>query len=198
MPNKALLIVDVQYDFLPGGALGVTEGDRIIPVLNQYIERFERAHLPVLATRDWHPPDTRHFRDFGGPWPVHCVENTPGAAFHTDLKLPANAEVITKGTSHADHGYSAFEGTDTKQRPLAELLRELNVDTIYVGGLATDYCVRNSALDAVKNDFDVVLLLDAVRGIDVNEGDVARSLDDMLRAGARTATLATIDTEIGK
>lgn len=195
MADKALLIVDVQYDFLPGGALGVSGGDAIIPVLNGYIERFERAHLPILATRDWHPARTKHFREFGGPWPSHCIENTPGAAFHSDLKLPGSAYVITKGTSSEDHGYSAFDGTDLRRRPLAVLLQELGVRTLYIGGLATDYCVRNSVLDGIK-DFEMVLLLDAVRGIDVEPGDVARSLDEMLRAGARSATLATIDSEL--
>lgn len=196
MPDRALLIVDVQNDFCPGGALPVTEGDHVVPVLNEYIDRFSRAGLPVYASRDWHPPVTKHFREFGGPWPAHCVENTEGAAFHPALELPKAALVVTKGTDPEDHGYSAFEGKAPTGDDLATSLRAENVKHLYVGGLATDYCVRKSVLDARREGFDVVVLLDAVRGIDVQEGDMARALDEMLRAGARTATLATTEAEL--
>jgi nicotinamidase/pyrazinamidase len=196
MPDRALLLVDVQNDFCPGGALPVPEGDRVVGVLNEYVERFERAGAAVYASRDWHPAVTRHFKDQGGPWPRHCVANTAGAAFHPGLKLPRKAAVITKGTDPTDHGYSAFEAADEQGRGLAESLQERRASTLYVGGLATEYCVRASVLDGLKQGLDVVVLLDAVRGIDVQEGDVARALDEMMRAGARTATLATIDQEL--
>ncbi len=197
MPNnKALLIVDVQNDFCPGGALAVPEGDRVVPVLNQYADRFARAGQPVFASRDWHPQVTRHFKAQGGPWPPHCVAGTQGAAFHPQLKLPAAASVLTKGTDPEDDGYSAFEAEDPHGHGLADVLGGQHVGSLYVGGLATEYCVRASVLDGLKQGLDVVVLLDAVRGIDVQEGDVVRALDEMLRAGARTATLATIDQEL--
>jgi nicotinamidase/pyrazinamidase len=194
--NKALLIVDVQNDFCPGGALPVPEGDRVVPVLNEYAERFARAGQPVFASRDWHPEVTRHFKAQGGPWPPHCVARSEGAAFHPQLKLPRDASVLTKGTDPEDDGYSAFEAADAQGRDLAGVLDQQHVDSLYVGGLATEYCVRASVLDGLENGLDVVVLLDAVRGIDVHTGDVARALDEMLRAGARTATLATIEQEL--
>lgn len=196
MPENALLLVDVQNDFLPGGALAVPGGDRVLPVINAYIERFLRDGLPIFASRDWHPPETRHFQASGGPWPPHCVQATAGAAFPADLRLPASATVVTKGTDPIDDGYSAFEARDADGRLLPERLRAEGVERLYVAGLATDYCVRASVLDALKRGVDAVLLLDAVRGIDLEEGDVARALDAMLRAGARTATLATLERDL--
>lgn len=191
-PGSALLIVDVQNDFCPGGSLPVEQGDAVVGPLNLYVTRFRAAHAPIFASRDWHPSDTKHFRAYGGPWPPHCVRDTPGAEFHPDLRLPEEATIITKGTDPHDDGYSAFEGEDHEHRPLAEALRARGVDRLHIGGLATDYCVRASALDARKHGFDVVLLLDAVRGIDSRAGDVARALDEMLRAGVSTATLETL------
>ncbi|HUP90450.1 MAG TPA: nicotinamidase [Longimicrobiales bacterium] len=196
MTDAALLIVDVQNDFCPGGALAVPEGDKVVPVLNDYADRFARNNQPVYASRDWHPEKTRHFKAEGGPWPPHCVQNTRGAAFHGALRLPEGTEVITKGTDPEDHGYSAFEAADGTGRPLADVLGEKGVQHLYVGGLATDYCVKASVLDGLERGFDVVLLLDAIKGIDVKPGDMARSLDQMIRAGARTATLESIDTEL--
>ena len=196
MSEKALLLVDVQNDFCPGGALAVPEGDRVVPVLNEYAQKFAADAYPVFASRDWHPQVTRHFKDQGGPWPPHCVAESPGAAFHPQLKLPVNATVLTKGTDPEDDGYSAFEAADAQGRNLGVALRMDDVASLYVGGLATEYCVRASVMDGLKNGLDVVVLLDAVRGIDVKDGDVARALDEMMRAGARTATLATIDQEL--
>jgi nicotinamidase/pyrazinamidase len=195
MSDRALLIVDVQNDFCPGGALAVPEGDRVVSVLNQYARKVSGEGGSVFASRDWHPELTRHFQAQGGPWPPHCVAGTEGAAFHSALELPAGASVLTKGTNPEDDGYSAFEAADSKGRSLAATLEEKGISTLYVGGLATEYCVRASVLDGLEAGLDVVVLLDAVRGIDVKEGDVARALDEMLRAGARTATLATIDQE---
>lgn len=196
MAQSALLLVDVQIDFCPGGALAVPDGDAVIPALNDYIARFASWNLPILASRDWHPTETSHFKAGGGPWPVHCVQDTPGAAFHPDLALPDHATIVTKGTSPTDDGYSAFEATDEAGRAVGERLRQVGVRTLYVGGLATEYCVRASVLDALAQGLDTVLLLDAVRGIDVRQNDVARAIDEMIRASARTATLATIEQDM--
>lgn len=194
--DSALLAVDVQNDFCPGGALPVPEGDKVVPVLNQYMGTFARAGLPIIASRDWHPRETRHFRDFGGPWPTHCVQGTPGAQFHPDLKLPEETVVVSKGMDPGDHGYSAFEATDESDTDLADLLRSRGVRRLYVGGLATDYCVRASVLDARRAGFETVLLTDALRGIDVEPGDVDRSIEEMVRAGARTATRDAVEEEL--
>jgi nicotinamidase/pyrazinamidase len=193
MSDRALLIVDVQNDFCPGGALAVPEGDQVVPVLNRYIEKLD---APVYASRDWHPQKTKHFKDQGGPWPAHCVQDTTGAAFHRGLKLPADTVVVTKGTDPVDHGYSAFEAKDPEGRAFGDVLEQEGVRQLFVGGLATEYCVRASVLDGLKHGFDVVLLTDAVKGIDVQPGDMKRALQEMQSAGARTATLDTIDSEL--
>lgn len=177
--GDALVIVDVQNDFLPGGALAVPHGDEVVPVLNRWIERFTARGLPVVATRDWHPPDHCSFRERGGPWPVHCVAGTEGAAFAPGLRLPADALVISKATEPDREAYSGFEGTD-----LAARLRGLGVRRLFVGGLATDYCVLSTVRDARREGFDVVLLEDAVRAVDVQPGDGARALEEMRRLGA--------------
>lgn len=192
MTDAALLIVDVQNDFCPGGALAVEQGDAVVPVLNAYMEMLD---LPVYASRDWHPVRTSHFREFGGIWPPHCIQNTRGAAFHPDLKLPADTTVLTKGTSATDDGYSAFEGVDARGRPLAGVLRARGVRRLYLGGLTTDYCVRTSALDALGEGFEVVLLIDAIRGINLKPGDVDRAIAQVKAAGATTATLDTVESE---
>ena len=196
MARDALLLVDVQNDFCPGGALPVPEGDQVVPVLNEYVRRFQEANAALFASRDWHPRVTRHFKDQGGPWPPHCIAETGGAAFHPQLKLPGETSILTKGTDPTDDGYSAFEAADPQGRPLGSVLQDAGVSRLYVGGLATEYCVRASVLDGLKQGLDVVVLLDAVRGIDVQHGDVARALDEMIRSGARTATLATIEQEL--
>lgn len=194
--GDALLIVDVQNDFCPGGALAVPQGDRVVPILNRYIERFRERGLPVYASRDWHPEATRHFEASGGPWPPHCVAGTEGAAFHPGLRLPESATVVSKGTDPEDDGYSAFEAATADGTMLEPALRGDGVGRLFVGGLATDYCVRASVLDAAKRGFRPVLLVDAIRGIDVEEGDQARALDAMMRAGAGTATLETVDRDL--
>ncbi|MEJ2186526.1 MAG: isochorismatase family protein [Gemmatimonadota bacterium] len=194
--GDALLIVDVQRDFTPGGALPAPEGDGVVPVLNEYARRFARRGLPLFASRDWHPPETAHFQAFGGPWPPHCVQGTEGARFHPDLDLPDATQVVSKGMDPGDHGYSAFEATLEDGRTLNRALEDLGVRRLFVGGIATDYCVHASVLDAASHGYRPVLLLDAVKGIDVEAGDVARALDEMLRAGARTATLASLDSDL--
>ena len=178
-PSAALAIVDVQNDFLPGGRLAVPRGDEVIPVLNRYIAEFERKGLPIFATRDWHPPDHCSFQEQGGLWPVHCVAETSGAAFPSSLGLPGSVTVISKGTNSRKEAYSGFEGTELEKR-----LRQAPVDTLYVGGLATDYCVLNTVKDAVRHGFKVWLLTDAIRAVDLHTGDGTRAEQEMLALGA--------------
>ena len=180
---EALLIVDVQNDFCPDGALAVPGGDRVVEPLNRMAAGFAAAGLPVLASRDWHPPVTRHFSGFGGVWPAHCVQETPGAAFHPALRLPEGAVVISKGIDPDRDAYSAFDGLDAAGNPLGEILARLRVKQLVVGGLATDYCVRSSVLDARKAGLEVMLLTDAIAGVDLAAGDSDKALDEMERAG---------------
>jgi len=182
--KKALIIVDVQNDFCPGGALPVPEGDRVVPVFNRYIELFNAWGLPIYATRDWHPEKTIHFKEFGGPWPPHCLQGTKGAEFHPGLKLPRDTVIISAGDTFEDEGYSAFEGHDEEGKSFIEVLRAAAIEHLFVGGLATDYCVRATVLDALKNGFKVTLLIDAIKGIDVNEGDSRRAIVEMMDKGA--------------
>ena len=183
--KAALVVVDVQNDFCPGGSLAVAEGDQVALALNRYITRFAAAGLPIIATRDWHPAQTSHFKDFGGIWPVHCVQNTLGAEFHPFLQLGASAIVVSKGTAANVDSYSGFDAFDAQGTALAALLRERGVEQIFVGGLATDYCVKQTVLDGVKQGFAVVLLMDAIRGVELAPGDSTRALEEMHRAGAR-------------
>lgn len=186
--KDALLIIDVQNDFCPGGALPVAEGDKVVPVLNQYIERFRTARLPIIATRDWHPEKTRHFNTCGGIWPPHCIQGTKGAEFHPELKLSGDVVIVSAGMGPDEDGYSGFEGKDDWGVGLADLLRQRGVERIFVGGLATDYCVKHTVLDALKEGFKAVLLEDAVRGVDLQRGDSERSVAEMIRAGAEKAS----------
>jgi nicotinamidase/pyrazinamidase len=190
LEHAALVLVDVQNDFCPGGALAVPDGDRVIPVLNRMIERFEAQGRPVYATRDWHPHDTTHFQAYGGPWPPHCVAGTGGAELHPDLRVPADTTVVSKGQARDDAGYSAFEGTTMDGRDLASDLRARGISRVYVGGLATDYCVRATVLDARRAGFDVTVLSDAVAGI--GPDDTRRALDEMREAGAEFAPSGAI------
>jgi nicotinamidase/pyrazinamidase len=183
--KAALIIVDVQNDFCPAGALAVADGDQVVAPLNRYIERFANAALPIFATRDWHPEKTSHFKAYGGVWPVHCVQGTLGAEFHRALKLSGAVVTISKGVAADADSYSGFDATDSAGVRLAELLRAAGVSQIFVGGLATDYCVKQTALDGRKLGFDVVLLKDAIRGVDLAPGDSARAVATVLDAGAR-------------
>lgn len=184
--GDALLVVDVQRDFLPGGALAVPEGDAVIPPLNEAIRAFSEAGLPIVATRDWHPPDHCSFVRQGGLWPLHCVAGTTGAAFPKSLRLPAATVVISKADDPASEAYSGFAGTD-----LAELLSDRHVRRVVVGGLATDYCVLRTVLDARAVGLDVVVLDDAVRAVDVESGDGDRAIGRMRAAGAIFASART-------
>jgi nicotinamidase/pyrazinamidase len=181
-PGDALIVVDVQNDFLPRGALAVKDGDAIVPVLNRYVGEFERRGLPVFATRDWHPPDHCSFRERGGPWPPHCIAGTNGAQFAPDLALPVSVRIVSKATSSDADAYSAFDGTD-----LAAQLRRLHCTRVFIGGLATDYCVLASTRDALAHGFEAVVLEDAIRAVDVKPGDGRKALLDMTGRGARTA-----------
>lgn len=180
----ALLIIDVQNDFCPGGALPVPDGDRVVVPLNRLAERFEL----VIATRDWHPPD---HRSFTGAWPVHCVQGTDGAQLHPQLRIDLVDLVVDKGTDRATDGYSAFEHTG-----LAALLRDHGVERIVVGGLATDYCVKQSVLDGLLEGFAVTVVEDAVRGVDVRPGDAEQALAAMAEAGAKLAQSTEILAEL--
>jgi nicotinamidase/pyrazinamidase len=187
--DSALLIVDVQNDFCPGGALGVPDGDRVTIPLSRAAERFREAGLPVFASRDWHPAVTRHFSDYGGIWPPHCVQGSRGADFHPDLRLPAGTVIISKGIDPDRDSYSAFEGTRDDGAILESCLALRGVGHIYIGGLATDYCVRSSALDAVRAGLVVTVLTDCVAGVELKPGDSVRALEEMARAGVRFATV---------
>lgn len=192
MADTALLIVDVQNDFCPGGALPVPEGDRVVPVLNQAIERFQQAGALVIASRDWHPEKSTHFAAYGGQWPVHCVQNTEGAAFHPELRLPQDAIVVSKGMGENEDAYSAFDARTEDGTPLADLLTAKGIKRLVVGGLATDYCVRASVLDGLERGIDVLVLRDAVRGVDVQPGDGEKALAEMQSKGAKLVTLEEV------
>ena len=180
----ALIVVDVQNDFCPGGSLAVPNGDAVVPILNEYLSRAADAGIPIFASRDWHPEHTRHFAAEGGPWPPHCIQGTPGAEFHPALRLPPSAVVVSKGMSAEDQGYSALEAVLPDGQSLADALRARGVQHVYVGGLATDYCVRATVLDALKDGFTTSVLVDASRPVDVQPGDGERALNEMLAAGA--------------
>lgn len=180
--RPALLVVDVQNDFCPGGALAVTDGDKIIEPTNKAIRFFDKNGQPIFASRDWHPPDTKHFKDYGGIWPAHCIADTRGAKLHPDLKITGPTYIITKGTSKNDDGYSPFEGT-AYGRPLNELLRALKVTELFVCGLATDYCVKAACLDARKLGYTVYLMTDACKAVKLKPGDEALALNEMANAG---------------
>lgn len=176
--KRGLIVVDVQNDFCPGGALAVAHGDEVVAPLNKLIEEFLERGEPVFKSRDWHPAKTKHFASYGGTWPVHCVQNTKGAEFHPDLIDDMHIRVISKGLGDADC-YSAFDETD-----LAFQLQRLGVEEVWVGGLATDYCVKSTVLNALKEGFRVKALADAMRPVNLNPRDGAQAIEDMRSAGA--------------
>lgn len=182
--RSALLVVDVQKDFCPGGALPVPDGDRVVSVLNQYITEASARGWAVYASRDWHPLVTRHFQPHGGQWPPHCVQNTEGASFHEHLQLPSSTIVISKGQDPDTPGYSALQGYTPEGKSLLDDLRKRRIEHLFVGGLATDYCVKHSVLDLLGAGLAVTVLGDAIAGVDVQPGDSARALAGMRNAGA--------------
>ena len=176
--------MDVQRDFCLGGALPVPAGDHVVPVLNEYIKLFKAANAGIFATRDWHPPNHISFKAYGGPWPPHCIQYSEGAKFHPDLKLPDDTSIISKAMGPSKESYSGFDDT-----MLGDELKDEGVTRVFVGGLATDYCVKNTVLDAIERGFVTVLLLDASRGINVKPGDVEIAIDEMIAKGAEKVTL---------
>lgn len=178
-PDDALLIVDMQNDFLPGGALGVPEGHQVVAPINHLIDVYTARGLPVFASRDWHPQDHCSFAARGGPWPPHCIAGTEGAAFAAELALPEDAIVVSKAQSSDADAYSAFNGTT-----LAAQLRERGIRRLTVCGLATEYCVLNTVTDALEEGFDTIVVPEAMRAVDVQRGDGARAMDRMVARGA--------------
>lgn len=188
--NSVLIIVDVQNDFLPGGALPVSKGDKVIPPLNKYIRLFSEKKLPVFATRDWHPKNHISFKENGGIWPPHCIQDTYGAEFADDLNLPSETIVISKGYMSDRDAYSGFQDTYLDLE-----LRRRKIKRIFIGGLATDYCVKATVLDALNLGYETVLLLDAIKGVDVSPGDSEKAIKEMIRKGAIGITLEDIIKE---
>ena len=184
-PNEqsALLVVDVQVDFCPGGALGVQGGDQILPVINGYIRLFHSRGLAIIVSRDWHPAHHVSFQPQGGRWPVHCVQGSRGGQFHPDLIIPPGTSIVSKATDPKRDAYSAFDGT-----PLERRLQELGMETVFIAGLATDYCVKETVLDARRRGLQTIVLADAIKGIDATTGDIDRALQAMRDAGALFAT----------
>ncbi len=182
--GDALIVVDYQKDFCPGGALAVEDGDEIAPVLNSYIDIFKEKGGPIFATRDWHPPDHISFKEQGGQWPPHCVRGTEGAEFNPALDLDEEAEIISKATQSEEEAYSGFDGTDLEQE-----LKAKGVKRVFVGGLATDYCVKNTALDSLEAGFDTYILKDATRGVNVEPGDSEKAVESMREGGAMVISI---------
>lgn len=185
--RQALIVVDVQNDFCPGGTLAVPHGDQVVEPLNKLIDEFLERGDPVYKSRDWHPRTTRHFAAYGGTWPVHCVQHTKGAQFHAALRDDPRIKVISKGLGEAD-GYSAFDETE-----LAAELQKAGVQELVVGGLATDYCVKNTVLDALGRGFKVKAVKDAMRPVELQPGDGERAIEEMRAAGAEI--ISTDDTD---
>jgi nicotinamidase/pyrazinamidase len=181
--SDALLITDIQNDFLPGGALPVAGGDEIIPVLNEFTKRFQDVQAWIFASKDWHPPNHVSFKQQDGPWPSHCIQETKGAKFSPKLKLAKDTVVVFKAMNPMRESYSVFDETY-----FADWLKERDVHRLFIGGLATDYCVLNTVLDARKLGLETVVLLDATRGINVDVGDVERAIERMLKVGVEQAT----------
>jgi nicotinamidase/pyrazinamidase len=177
--KKALIVVDVQNDFCPGGSLAVAEGNEVVAPLNKLIKEFLDRGEPVYKTRDWHPATAKHFSQFGGVWPVHCVKNTRGAEFHPNLSDDPRITIVSKGIDENADGYSGFDGTN-----LAQSLRDQNVEEVWIGGLATDYCVKHTVLDARREGFEVKALSDAMRPVNLKPNDGTEAIAEMRAAGA--------------
>ena len=182
--KDALIVVDVQNCFCPGGAIPVSKGDEIVPVINKYIKKFKKIGAKIFATRDWHPRNHESFKTFGGKWPLHCVKGSKGAEFHPDLKLPIDTIILSKGEKPSVEGYSAFDHTDFQEK-----LENYGVERLFVCGLATDYCVKQTVLDALELGYESVLLIDAAKGVNANSNDVKKAIAEMIKKGARIARL---------
>lgn len=184
--SDALIVVDVQNDFCPGGALAIEHGDRVVPVLNEWLRNAAASGALIAASRDWHPANHCSFVEQGGTWPPHCIRETDGAAFHPALALPRDTLVVDKGQARERDNYSAFDGTG-----LAETLRTQGVTRLWIGGLAQDVCVKWTVLDACREGFETHLIADATRPVDLEPGDGERALEAMREAGARIESAAT-------
>jgi nicotinamidase/pyrazinamidase len=187
--ESALILVDIQNDFCPGGALAVSEGDRIVPVVNRLISRFPL----VISTQDWHPANHISFKAQGGPWPPHCVQGTTGAELHPGLRTDTIAVYFRKASSPDKDDYSEFAGKDEQGHSLDEVLKGLGVKKIYVVGLATDYCVLETVLDGIKNGYEVYAVTDAMRAVNVKPDDEEKALYRMASSGAHLVTSEMID-----
>ncbi len=191
-PKTALLVVDVQNDFCPGGALGVPRGDEVVAPLNRAIRSFRRARRPVVFSRDWHPQRTKHFREFGGMWPPHCLQGTEGAAFHPDLEVPRTPTIVSKGMDPEVDAYSCFQGLMADGQSFVGWLEKEGIQRLVIGGLATDYCVVRTTADARRLGYEVVVLEDAIRAVDLAPGDGDRAIAEMRRAGGTIAAAAKV------
>lgn len=185
--GDALLIVDIQNDFLPGGSLAVPGGEQVIPVINGYIAKFQERNLPIFATRDWHPPNHSSFIRQGGPWAQHCVARSKGAEFSAALLLPETAQIVSTGSDRNMEGYSGFEAT-----ALHSHLEHARIKRLFIGGLATDYCVLHTVRDALQYRYQVFLLQDAIRAVNVNPEDGDNAEREMIAEGAEPITLDMI------
>jgi len=174
MKNNALLIVDLQKDFCPGGSLAVRDGDKIVPVINKIIDKFNI----VIATKDWHPENSAHFKK----WPIHCIENSDGAEFHQDLKTSKIKKIFYKGTSTKDDGYSGFEATNES---LEDFLKNNNISTLYICGLALDYCVKATAIDSVNKGFETFIILDATKAVETEKDEIDKIINELKNKGIK-------------
>lgn len=188
-PHDALLLADIQNDFLPGGELEISDGDAIVPTLLKYIHLFQSHRLPIFLTRDWHPPDHCSFKPQGGPWPVHCVAGSPGSLPPPSFSTPASAVIIYKAIDQDQEAYSAFHHT-----ALDRHLRALNVHRLFIGGLATDYCVLYSVKDARMLGYDVCLLVDGIKAVNLQPHDGRRAEAEMIRLGAAPVRWEVLET----
>lgn len=187
--EDALLVVDIQNDFCPGGALAVKEGDAIIPAVNRLVRLFLAREATVAYSRDWHPEDHSSFREEGGPWPPHCVAGTRGSAFHPSLHVPLYPLIISKGTGN-DEALSAFDGTNLHER-----LQQRGVTRLFVVGLATDYCVKATALDGLSLGYETIVLADATRPVNVSPGEGEKALQNVTLRGGYIMTAGTLFSE---
>lgn len=187
--KDALIIVDMQNDFMPPeGALPVPNALAIIPMINRYIEIFNSNGALIVATRDWHPPNHISFKTRGGPWPPHCVQGTKGAEFHPNLRLPYNVVIVSKAYDENTEAYSGFEKTE-----LDQLLRVRGIRRVFICGVATDYCVKATTLDAIRLGYIVFVLMDAIKGVDIPRGSVEKAINEMLNEGAVLASIQDIE-----
>lgn len=193
MSKRALIVVDMQNDFCPGGTLAVPEGNKIIDEINWIIGSFNYNSEPVFASRDWHPQDHCSFKEQSGPWPKHCVQSTKGAEFHPDPKLPKNYILISKGTEQNEDSYSAFGGKDLGKTSLLDILRKMKVREVWILGLALDYCVKATALDAQKHGFDVTVVKNACAAVNINPDDGEKAIEEMKQARIIIADFAVVD-----